>query len=1014
MFNRYEELSAMDRPVSNMMFDREDHELLVIVNEVLGRDKARTYLKSLLNPYLHPHGIKEMAASKELRVAYAVIHLLNSLDIGKAADRLGALRSLRDEVLYSAQSFLRRNTARVLLQIMKKLVQAEGDYHRQLELAHDFRMTASGKPRIVREQLKRYHLIEMPEAWNQIATDDHVHDINTKGRKSPTHLIMDAWIKGIRRLKVVYYNHVPPPVAGELLKAAEIMGIRVRIGVEFSARFYGRYVQFIWAPRGLINAQDFLNFLKDEEVESFMAEGRNISAYQQRYVMAILREFNERHRYTIEETYGFLPPLLNQRRFFSFVGAGQASLLHLAEFAYTTMLPAMREHVADLRKRYPGAEPEERERMATVVEALNQLDSEAIVEQYLRPACNPSIPDPHVPSDGDNVPDLLQLSPRQLLDRLGRLNAGYSITLSLSNLHVADVIELLYDCQGLITHLEAFNLKDFVTGVSHDPAINDLQRAINEDNIIVLKRIIHNAIRDMNVREPARAGTLTNILHDISAFRSYYRGALLKSRVGSDSSGRSHHLDGMGLVIRDTLPRRAQGEIIKESPASRLTLPLHTSVYLRVNHFSRRSVGKTADTVYRLISRIPGMSLFGKRRVEEWEIERYSTTRIDISGNVVALGGMEDKGTNNLSLEPPAEREPRTTLSWRYLNSTLKNWIKVLTGLVPAFLTFYLTKEWWLLAWLGGFIWFGITGARNILQSVLGSGGIRRSPLLKWNDYVRWDRLTDSLLFTGFSVPLLDYIVKALLLDRLFGITTATSPVLLYTVMALANGLYLFGHNIFRGLQKGAAFANLFRTVLSIPIAVLFNLAVGGMLTAGGYTNVDAILQKWAAIISKGASDCVAGLIEGIADRHDNIRTRMWDYRSKINQLFDTYTDLELLFPESDICAMLESPKHFFRAVKDKTQNIGKVVIINALDLLYFWMYQPRARSALRTVIRRMTAEERRVFVRSQSVLAMDRGISQLFVDGLVGKNFSRALSFYLDRSGEYLKVLARMEEGGK
>lgn len=299
----------MNRSISKSLFDRQDHELLIIVNEVLGRDKSREHLKNLLNPYLHPHGIKEMAASKGLRVAYAVIHLLNSLEVGEAEDRLRALRSLRDEVLYSAQTFLRRNTARVLLQIMKRLVQARGDYPRQLKLAHDFRMAASGKPRVVREQLRRYHLLEMPEEWNQIATDDHVHDVNTKGRKSPTHLIMDAWIKGIRRLKVIYYNHVSADVAGELLEAAGIMGIRVRVGVEFPARFYDRYVQFIWAPRGLLDAQDYLNFLKDEAVESFMAEGRKISDYQRRYVMAMLGEFNDRHRHTIEESYGFVPPL---------------------------------------------------------------------------------------------------------------------------------------------------------------------------------------------------------------------------------------------------------------------------------------------------------------------------------------------------------------------------------------------------------------------------------------------------------------------------------------------------------------------------------------------------------------------------------------------------------------------------------------------------------------------------------------------------------------------------------
>jgi hypothetical protein len=41
-----------------------------------------------------------------------------------------------------------------------------------------------------------------------------------------------------------------------------------------------------------------------------------------------------------------------------------------------------------------------------------------------------------------------------------------------------------------------------------------------------------------------------------------------------------------------------------------------------------------------------------------------------------------------------------------------------------------------------------------------------RSPLLRWNDLVSWNRVADSLLFTGFSVPLLDFLVKTTLLDR--------------------------------------------------------------------------------------------------------------------------------------------------------------------------------------------------------------------------------------------------------
>jgi len=55
-----------------------------------------------------------------------------------------------------------------------------------------------------------------------------------------------------------------------------------------------------------------------------------------------------------------------------------------------------------------------------------------------------------------------------------------------------------------------------------------------------------------------------------------------------------------------------------------------------------------------------------------------------------------------------------------------------------VFLTFALTKDWWFLAYCGDFIWLGIKGMRNILQAVLGGGDFRRSPLLRWNDYVSW------------------------------------------------------------------------------------------------------------------------------------------------------------------------------------------------------------------------------------------------------------------------------------
>ena len=1003
----------MENSIPKILFDREDHELLVIVDEVLNRDESRKYIKSLLNPYLHPHGIKQMAASRELRIAYAVVDLLNSLEVGEAKDRLRALRSLKDEVLYSAGGHLRINTARVLMQIMKRLVRSRGDYHRRLELAHDFRMAASGKPKIIHDQLRRYHLLEMPEQWNQIATDDHVHDVNTKGRKTPSHLIMDAWIKGIRRLKVIYYNYVKRNAAAELLEAAQIMGIRVRIGVEFSARFRKRYVRLIWAPRGLLDAQDYLHFLEEPAVADFTEEGKKVSQYKQRYVFSVLKEFNERHRRAIEEHFGLRLPFLEEGEFLAFVGIGQVSILHLAEFVHGKMLPAMQTRVQELKELNKGADQDERVKISNVVEEMNTLDSEAIVEKYLRPSSNSGIPDPNVPGDYPDLPELLRLSPQELIEKMGHLHSGHSVTLGLSDLKIEDVLELLYDCRGKITHLENFNLKDYSLGKDrYYKQINEFQRAINHGNIIVLKRSIRDVVKKLETSDyedrDDRKDKVRKILRDIEAFQSYYKRSPLRSRVGSDSAGRSHHLHGMGMVIKDTLPRRARREIDKPGAVSHLRIPVDTEVYLRASYLPGKAEHSLLGNLYSMAARLPGLRFLGKERREEWEMIRDSTV-IGGEGNVVTLGGIDQERTNGLFLEPPGHKGGDPRISWKYMNSELKNWIKVLVGFVPAFVTFFLTKDWWLLAYLGAVIWFGITGFRNIFQSVLGGGGVRRSPLLKWNDYVSWGRLTDSLLFTGFSVPLLDYVVKTLILDRTFGITVATGPGMLYLVMALTNGIYISTHNAFRGLPRGAVFGNFFRTVLSIPLAIAFNLAISLVLAGFGVPGVDTVLQKWAAVISKGASDCVAGLIEGMTDRHQNILVRLRDYRSKLEQLFETYSHMEILFAESDVLEMLDSPERFIHALQEESGDLEKIVFINSLDLLYFWMYQPRAGSALQMIVKGMSPEERRIFIRTQFVLERYREISQLFVDGLVGRNFSRPLAFYLDRSKGYLDALKSM-----
>ncbi|SHO42838.1 MATE family efflux transporter [Desulfopila aestuarii] len=1024
----------MKHTSTSIFFDKNDYELLRIVNDVIGREAESQSLHSLLNEHMHPQGIKEMAAARGLRIAYAIASLLGSFEKGTPSDRIRALRSLRDEVLLSSSSFYQKNTARVLLQIMKELLRSRGNELRQLKLAHDFRMVSTGNPRKVRTELARFHLLEMPEEWNQFAFDDHVHDANTKGRKSPTHLLMDAWIKGIRYLTVIYYNYVRPDVVRELIEASAILDIRVQVGIEISSRFRDKYVRFTWEPHGFSNNDSFLKFLEEDSTIELMRDGRQVSKYQQQYVFDVLDTYNEQHRLALSARAGVTLPPLDLNEFLSFVGVGQPSLLHLARFIHdtlqTTTAPPTENAPVDANRR------------------VERPSVESIINDYLLPSKNPQLHDPTRPQDCDDLPPLLSVAPEKLLSRLLSLHSSSRFTLNLSNLSVQDTLELLFNCAGMISHVETYNLTNAAHGtafISGGPGtagdavdlkspeksyhlINDLQKALNDDNVIVLKRVIRAIIWDhdeqylrlkkqleflpedktetTHIRQELiemveRKEDLMNILYNLETFHTYYQKRTLRSRIGSGSTGQAAYRHGMGLVVLDTLPMRARRTVREEmKKGGRECIPV--SALLTKNAHKR--LGGTAEG---LLERLGFSPKGGKEQWFDWSIDGF-LVHPGAPGNIATLGGVS-KAAETDSLMYEQQEAESIGNRWKYLNTNLKNSLKVLFGLIPAFFTFALTKDWWLLAYFGAFIWFGITGSRNIIQSVLGGGGLKRSPLLPWNSLVSWSRIADSLLYTGFSVPLLDFLVKTLLLDRGFGINTATDPITLYAVMGLANGIYISSHNTLRGLPKGAAIGNFFRSILAIPIAILLNSLVAAILAMAGIPDVSGILQKWAAIISKFASDCVAAVIEGLADRQTNIKARLTGYRSKISQLFYVFSKLDMQFPEEDVLEMLASPKMMMQTLDYEARDQEKLIIVNALDLMYFWMYQPRARKALVMLVEEMSQEEWLIFYRSQLVLNRQKEISQVFVDGLVGRNFAKPLAFYLDRAEEYLADMEKL-----
>ena len=994
-----------------LYYDDDDYQLLEMVNKLLSHHRNSANLRRLFDPGLHPGGVKELAAPRPLRIASAMIDLLGTLEYGTAGERLTALRVVRAESLHDSSRSLRVNAARVLLQIMKEIVRASGDMRKQLGLAHDFREASSGKPRLIRKQLRNYHLLEMPEAWNQIAFDHHVHDANTKGRKSPTHLIMDAWIKGIRFLGVIYYNEVRPEVAAELLEAADIMGIDVRIGVEVKARLRDKYIQLIWSPRGFLGREDFLRFWEEPDVRSFLAEGQAVLDYEKQRILELLHSFNDNHLPVINGAFGVDVPPLDEDAFLAAVGCGQASLVHLAEYVHRTILPFLEQRINEVlaadhgQDRHSASAP-----LHDLVASYRRFVPETLVEAYLRPEMNPSVPDPRVPTDGDDIPLMLRLDTAAMIQKIEALPCRSRITLNPSNLSPADVLEVIYEGRGRITHMEIYNAKDWAQGrTTHRVRINDIRLIINRGNVMEAKRLVREILSSLEQEstDAALEGKIRAILADLRTLLDFYKVSRLRSRLGSDSIGHSTQGRGMGFVVVPSLPWRARREIRKDPGRM---VPVTTVVKRHVMAIksgrpSNRRLQAGRDLSNKVFLHAPSS------REVTWSLGHNSTTLAD-SGNVASLGGRIAEQVNDASFLPALHRpEERGGPRLRHLNSFLRNASKVLLGFLPAFLTFYLTKDWWVLVYFGAVIWFGITGLRNVLQSVIGGGGFRRSSLLHWKDLVSWERVTESLMFTGFSVPLLDFLVKDLVLAGRFQITTTTAPVLLYSVMAVVNGVYLSSHNIYRGLPMGAVLGNFFRTILSIPVAVGLNHLILHAAASAGVPTTTALsnIQLFAAIISKTASDIVAAVIEGTADRQQNLSRRRLDYEEKLSQAFDVYARLETTYPEQDVLALFEHPKSLFFELEQKNNTLFRDIVIDSLDLLYFWWYQPRAQTALAHQVSQMSSDEVRFFVGAQQVLRRKRIVSKMLLDGLVGKRFESALSFYLSHSDRYLHALEKL-----
>ena len=1004
-------------------YDPEDYQLLAMISQTVKKNRSG---QSRLMSKLSPNGIIELADPIELRMASAVLRLLDTLEQGKADERLWALSALHDEVLVMSRTFLRINTGRVLVQIMKELVRSKGDFESQLRLAHDFRQAATGRHSVVRRLLHRYFMLEMPEDWTQAVFDNHVHDANTKGRKNATHLIMDAWLKGIRYLTVIYYNYVSPEAANELLRAAEIMGMHVRIGLLFHAPFRGRLVDLIWIPRNVTSAEDFTDFLGKPEIAQLMKEGRSATRWLERRILHILDLWNETERLRLAPLIGGTADPLNANEFMAFVGSGQASLQHLAEFIHKKIFPFMEKRAASLRETLASPELSEGRRIETQasLETLDSFTIEAVLARlndphlcpesaYLQNACNSA-----------DCPELLNHSPYELLQKLDQLYPSARVVLNLAKLSTEDVLELLWDCKGGITHLELFNFKDWQNGdMESIQQINELQHAINDGSVPRLKHILLSMLRDIApglhdsdaheshgsaMSESPRVRKMRVILQNLPVFCSYYRTSKLRTSLGTDSTSRPGSRFGMGLAYPETLPRRARRELDDTGRSAHLLLPIRTELKEQITYTS--GLSDDASPLIRLLRHLPGLRHLGQKRKKEWKaFSRNSvvcnegrcsiaTSKDSASGNIITLGG-NDKIFSN-GFRPTVEEERTVGERMHYLNSRITNAMRFLIGFLPAFFSFFFTQA-GMLAWLGAPLWFLISAVRNIVQSVLGNGGWHRSSLLHWKNYVTWTNFYTSLMYNGLAVVLLEPILRWKVLQMGMGWNIVTAPVGTYIVLGLACGLFKMGTHVLQGFSPRSLYIDGLCTLLSLPLILLMHTV---LLGAAGMLHYDAsALIPFTVFVVKLVSDFAVGVADGIFDRDRNLRLRMTDYRSRLKNALTLYSRLEAMFPEKNVLNMLSNPTELLNTLEKRDPQLRLDLVINALDLMYFWFYQPRANYALLHHLRRFSKSEKLVLLRMQEVLRLEKLVSQLLLHGLVGENFSGPLSFYVANSQDYL-----------
>lgn len=753
-----------------LSFSSSVRELVDALNrEIEAPEKLQVKLKS------HPSGFVRAIAWRRLTMAEAYLKLVTSKGVENFTERLDALAVLVHQAWHAKTLSMPINTARCQIALMKECVQAQGDLRRQLELMSDFTRASYGQETVIRRLLKELDLIEVPEDGKQLkeldlAWDDHVHDMMSQGTKTPSQLLVDAFVKGVSRLTVAYYDLSDPRLFEEALEAGRILGVEVEVGVEFSVGDKGQRLHFMYLPPQDGTAESIESLLAEHK-EAFAPFIRGLASNAEgrhQTICALLENFNTTRLPELNARFRNIPFLqvqpLSWRDVEETIHGGQASHIHLGQLLADRLKPVFHKRVLYLKNQY------EHSRNRLMRNEVSSWEVENIRTEYVRAReeyerCGPETMTERYVSASRRLADY-DSAFRNLgeLEGMQDLVGGRIAFIHPLSQGPSAGVSTLLRFHKLIAEIETFNMSD---SLFRDPAdlrrLNRLVELLNSGN----ESEAFHLLSDWGFGDVDR-----DLLGRAAA---HYRNQPLKPRCGSDYIGSIALLPGMGFVSSKAISKRQLRLLDKHGHAS-IPVP----------------IGKLV---------LQGGDVSGS---------------VESGDRVVALSLPKAPKPNRVGDEVEAQSLGMLRV-WRYLNPSLKGVLKTLVAYTPAFV---MVGPWYAM------LWIGITGFRNIMADLISASGFM---IRAWRwDNVDKENLANSMFWTGFSVPILSGAKAGF--DVLWPMMTVLAvggfwhTLFKFWVIAFANGVYITSHNRLRGFDRKVIRANFFRTVLSWPLATAGSL----------------------------------------------------------------------------------------------------------------------------------------------------------------------------------------------